>query len=299
MKHYCIGLSSGIGAGIFGSGEAPEFLKKNLGFPNLTWRKIVSANEIESDKFDYIANINSKYAEEALNLSYETPFFFSFGGDHSTALGTWSGVAKRYRKSGGLGLIWMDAHMDMHTHKTSESGNIHGMPLAALMGYGDSRLTTILSEKPKVKPQNVVLIGIRSFEDAELQLAKQLGVKVYFIQEVFERGLNCILKEAVDILSERTAAYGVSFDLDMVDPAFCKGTGTPVPNGVHGEEAIAAMEFFVDNPPAAFELVEYNPLLDKDGETLCFIKNLLKPLALLDTLSLQKQGTLTKQLTPL
>ncbi len=278
MIYPCIGLGSGIGAGTFGSGAAPEFLKKHLDCQKLHWRKILVPDEIPKNKFDHIANINRQFAKEAMNLAKEISFFFSFGGDHSTALGTWSGAAEGYRDLGDLGLIWMDAHMDMHTEKTSESGNIHGMPLAALMGYGDKRLTGILSTAPKVKPENTALIGIRSFEDPELQLAKQLGVTIYFIEDVIEKGLESILDEVINNLSRKTAGYGVSFDLDMVDPAFVKGTGTPVSNGVHADEAIAAMGLFVKHPPAAFELVEYNPLLDEDQETFRFIQNLLEPL---------------------
>lgn len=275
---YCLGLASSLGARTRGSEQAPAFLKEKLNLSGLEWRDIVTLSSTADDTYTILAQACEQFASATSFATSEEPFFFVFGGDHSIAMGTWSGVAEAIAPKGDLGLIWFDAHMDSHTPSTTHSGFIHGMPLAALMGYGDERFTQLLSKKPKLKPENVFLIGIRDFEPEEYKLLCDLNVRIYFIEEVLERGLPAILEEVLDALAQRTAGYGVSFDLDALDPTVVKATGTPVPNGISIEEAMRGMEVITARPPVAFELVEYNPLLDSDGETLAFIQQLLADL---------------------
>lgn len=275
MLHSCIGLGSGIGAATPGAGDAPQFLKDHLSLDNLKWEKIITPPDVIKDKCNAIAEMNTQLAKQAYKQAKEG-FFFSFGGDHSTAIGTWSGVAEAFRDKGDIGLIWLDAHMDAHTFETTETGNVHGMPVAVLLGYGDPRLTSILSDRPKIKPENMILIGIRSYEKGELELLKKLNVRVYYIEEVLERGLEVILTEAIESLKSRTVGYGVSFDLDVIDPAYVQGTGTKVPNGVDLDDIAIAIDIFTKTPPLAFELVEYNPHLDKDSTTLQITCNIVK-----------------------
>ena len=273
----CIGLASGIGAGNKDCGEGPIFLKNNLKIDELYWHKMITIDHEMDNSYELLANLNHQLAVESKFLAHNFPFFLSFGGDHSCAIGTWTGVADE-KKDEDLGLIWIDAHMDSHTPETSDSGNIHGMPLAALLGYGDSRLTGILSEKPKFKPENVVLIGIRSFEEKEALFLNSLNVRIYYIEEVLEKGFKSVLEDVLKGFSTKKINYCVSFDLDVVDPSYVEAVGTPVPNGINPNDAIDAMELFDNNPPLAFELVEYNPKLDHSGKTLHFVQNLLKKL---------------------
>lgn len=278
----CIGLASGIGAGNDGCAEGPLFLKENLKIKELQWDKIIVPDPNNKNKNDYnaLASLNEQLSKESFRLSEKGAFFLSFGGDHSSAIGMWSGVSyEKMKKNQDIGLIWIDAHMDSHTDKTSGSGNIHGMPVAALLGYGDPRLTGILSNLPKIKPENVILIGIRSFEPEEEAFLKKLNVKVYYIDEVLKRGFKVVLEEALEEILKRTDCYGVSFDLDVVDPKFVEATGTKVPNGIHADDAIDAMTVFTSKQlPVAFELVEYNPKLDSELKTLQFTETLLKKL---------------------
>lgn len=278
MKVPCIGLASGIGAGNKGCGRGPHFFQRNLGLNHLSWGNLIEPKSIIDDKYNHLAALNQQLANDSFQLTKDHPFFFSFGGDHSSAIGTWSGIAEAKRPQGDIGLIWIDAHMDSHTPETSPSGNIHGMPLAVLLGHGDKRLTGITSPTPKLKPENVVLIGIRCFEAGEAELLKKLNVRVYFMEEVQRRGLVPILEEVVADLSTRTVGYGVSFDLDAIDPSVVNAVGTPVIGGFSAEESLASMRFFARRMPVAFELVEYNPELDRDLSTLQFSRELLNTL---------------------
>ena len=272
-----IGLASGIGAGNSGCGKGPEYFQKHLKIDGETinWQEMILATSDFDDKYDSLSYLNKKYAQAAYTMATNEPFFFAFGGDHSCALGLWSGVAEAKRKDGDIGLIWIDAHMDSHTPQTSESGNIHGMPVAALLGHGDKRFTDILSANPKIKPENIFLIGVRSYEAGEADFLKRMNVRVYHMDEVRQRGLAEILKEVLTALSKRTVGYGLSFDLDAIDPSFVTAVGTPESGGIDAESAIESMKLLAEFPPIAFEIVEYNPELDIEGATFEFTKKLI------------------------
>jgi arginase len=190
------------------------------------------------------------------------------GGDHSCGIGTWSGVHQTVWQSGPLGLIWIDAHMDSHTPETTPTGALHGMPLAALMGHGDSRLTGLCGVHAKLAPRHVCLIGVRSFEPGEADLVERLGVRVFFADEVRARGMPAVLADALAIVQAETVGFGVSIDLDAIDPADAPGVGSPVRGGIKGEELVAALGVLADNPRLlGLEIVEYNPFLDPLGAT--------------------------------
>jgi arginase len=225
-----------------------------------------------ASKWEQIPALNTQLAKAIFSCATKHPFVVSIGGDHSCAVGTWSGIAEALQKD--IGLIWIDAHMDSHTPETSESGNIHGMPLAALLGHGSPSLTHILSEKPKIKPENLFLVGIRSFEEGEKKLLDTLGVRVYFMDEVIQRGLSAVLSEILEKLSH--IPYGISLDVDFFDPSAIIATGTPVPGGAHPEEFLDSYSLFEAHPPIAFELVEFNPSKDTDNTTLNHVLNILK-----------------------
>lgn len=208
----------------------------------------------------------SKTVERALD---EGRFPLVLGGDHSVAAGTVAGVARHFRKrKRSLGLIWIDAHADMNTPETSPSGNVHGMPLASLVGMGPEELASLGGFAPKVRPENVVLVGIRDVDQLEKPHIKSSGVRAFTMRAIDERGLRDVMNEAIRIASDGTAGFHVSFDMDSVDPAEAPGVGTPVRGGMTYREAHLALELVCDSGRmVSLEVVEVNPVLDVANRT--------------------------------
>ena len=197
------------------------------------------------------------------------------GGDHSCAIGTWSGAAKALSGRGPLGLVWIDAHMDSHTPSTSPSGMRHGMPLAALLGRGADPELARGAEGP-LAPQHLCLVGVRSYESEEAALLSELGVKIFPMTEIEERGIDAVLDDAVRIASTGTAGYGISIDLDALEPGDAPGVGTPVAGGIPAAGLIAALRnFSADRSLLALEVAEYNPHLDRGRKTAAIIEEIL------------------------
>ena len=191
------------------------------------------------------------------------------GGDHSIAIGTVAGVAEHFRSKGQrIGLIWVDAHADMNTPESSPSGNIHGMPLATLLGMGHSQLVEMGGFQPKVDAKNVCLIGIRDIDAVEREIVKRSGIHAYTMRDVDERGMRAILQEAIGFVTDGTAGFHVSFDLDGMDPRDVPGTGTPVKGGISWREANLLMEMLSDTGRmTSLEVTELNPILDVKNQS--------------------------------
>jgi arginase len=191
------------------------------------------------------------------------------GGDHSIAAGTLSGVAAHYKKKEKrVGLIWLDAHGDINTPETSPSGNVHGMPLAAAMGYGAAELVELQGFKPKVEPQNISLVGIRDLDSQEKKLARKSGVHVFTMRDIDERGMREVMSDALKYAMDDTDGISVSLDMDFVDPSDAPGVGTPVRGGVTYREAHLAMEMIADSEAmVSLEIVEINPVIDEHNRT--------------------------------
>ena len=191
------------------------------------------------------------------------------GGDHSIAAGTIAGVAMHYKKkSKGIGMIWLDAHGDMNTPDSSPSGNIHGMPLASIMGYGAPELVDLMGFKPKAEPGNIVIVGARDLDAHERKIAKKSGVHVFTMRDIDERGMREVMADAIKHAMDDTAGIAVSLDMDFVDPADAPGVGTPVRGGVTYREAHLAMEMIADSESmVSLEVVEINPILDEHNRT--------------------------------
>jgi arginase len=191
------------------------------------------------------------------------------GGDHSIAIGSVSGLASFYRKQDHrVGVIWFDAHGDMNTPEISPSGNIHGMPFAAILGRGAQELTHIGGFAPKVYPEDCVLIGARSIDREEAVAIKASGIRVITMRELDERGMSAVMDEAMWLASRRTAGFHVTMDMDFVDPDYAPGVGTPVPGGPTYRESHLAMEKIADSGKMlSFELTEVNPVLDISNRT--------------------------------
>ncbi len=191
------------------------------------------------------------------------------GGDHSIAIGSLAGVAKYFHAlNQKVGLIWFDAHSDFNTPESSPSGNIHGMPLATVVGVGPEELTHLFGICPKVQPQNAVLVGIRDVDPREKELLTSSAVRVFTMRDIDEKGMRSTVEEAIKYASRQTAGFVVSWDMDFIDPAYAPGVGTPVKGGASYREAHLAMEMIADsNKLLALELVEVNPVLDHMNTT--------------------------------
>jgi arginase len=191
------------------------------------------------------------------------------GGDHSLAAGSVAATADHVRREGKpLGLIWIDAHGDMNTPASSASGNVHGMPLAALLGNEPSELAQIGGFSPKISPEHTVLIGIRNLDDREKEIVRESRVHVFTMKEIDRTGIASIVEQALSIAGRDTAGLHVSFDLDVCDPTIAPGVGTPVKGGLDYREAHMVMEMIADsNGLRALDLVEVNPILDDRNMT--------------------------------
>lgn len=182
------------------------------------------------------------------------------GGDHSIALGSLLGLS---RKVPDVGLIWMDAHGDFNTFETSETGNIHGMSLAASCGLGDARLVNIGGFFPKIKAEKAVIIGVRDLDPEEKLLLKQSKVTVFSMKDIDEMGIARITREAIAIAGNGGSGIHLSFDMDIVDPSIASGVGTPVTGGLNYREAHLALELIAEAKNLkSMEVVEVNPILD-------------------------------------
>jgi len=191
------------------------------------------------------------------------------GGDHSIAMGTVAGVSEYHRAQGEkIGLLWVDAHADMNTPDTSPSGNVHGMPLAACLGMGDPSLTDLGGFSPKVARENTVLIGIRNLDKNEKQIVRDSGIHAYTMRDIDEHGMATVIHEALGDLTQGTAGFHVSFDLDGLDPSVAPGVGTPVRGGLRYREAHLLMELVADcGKLLSLEVTEVNPILDHRNDT--------------------------------
>jgi arginase len=191
------------------------------------------------------------------------------GGDHSVAVGTVSGVARRFRAKGEkIGLIWLDAHADMNTPASSPSGNVHGMPLACLLGMGPAELARLDGYAPKVAPENAVIVGLRDVDRTERPQVRASGVHAYTMRDIDERGLRAVMDEAIRFACDGTAGFHLSLDMDFVDPTYAPGVGTPVRGGATYREAHLAMEMICDSGRmVSLEVVEVNPVIDEVNRT--------------------------------
>jgi arginase len=217
-----------------------------------------------------IADTCTRTAEAVTKTLEEGMTPLVLGGDHSLAVGSVSGVSDFYRsKNQKIGILWIDAHSDINTPDTSPSGNVHGMPLAALLGLGPDLLSNINGYAPKIAPENTVIIGVRDIDAAERANIRRAGVgEVYTMRDIDERGMRTVMEEALRAAGRGTAGYHVSLDMDWIDPEDAPGVGTPVRGGATYREAHLAMEIIADHGRLlSFELVEVNPVIDEHNRT--------------------------------
>ena len=225
---------------------------------------------VENAKYlPQIAATCERLAAGVRNAMEKGKFPLVLGGDHSVAIGTVSGVSEALRsRSEKLGLLWIDAHADMNTPESSPSGNVHGMPLACCVGRGPKELTGIFGYSPKVEGRNVAIIGLRDVDIRERPNVRESGVTSFTMRDIDEMGLLKVIRDAIGIVTNGTAGFHLSFDMDFVDPMEAPGVGTPVRGGVTYREAHLAMESICDcSGMVSMELVEVNPVLDEANRT--------------------------------
>ncbi len=219
--------------------------------------------------FEVIAAVCADLASRTAAAVREGVVPLVLGGDHSLAAGSVAGVATALAERGeSLGLIWLDAHADLNTPDTSPSGNVHGMPVAHLLGLGDARLARLAGERAAVRPEHVVYVGLRDLDDAEKHRLRELQLHAFTMRDIDERGLRAVMGDALAIATQGTGGVHVSFDLDWIDPSDAPGVGTPVPGGATLREAHLAMELLHDaGRVLSMDVVEVNPILDRHNRT--------------------------------
>jgi arginase len=281
-----IGVASGWGAPNRGCEDGPQALQasgilqclNNIEGRSAPSFEMLRISDIvqDQDALSHVADIDQRLAALVADQLKKHILPIVVGGDHSCAVGTWSGVRAAVPPNQEFGLIWVDAHMDSHVPDTSPSGALHGMPLACLLGEGPAPLTALAGPTPKLRPQHTCLIGVRSFERGEQVLLERLGVRVFFMEEVRARGFAAVWEEAVRHVAQAEGGYGLTIDLDAIDPRDAPGVGTPESDGIAGDDLIRAVRHLHDNAELlAVEIAEYNPHVDQGRVTLRLLRRLI------------------------
>ena len=234
----------------------------------VTWDETLACADPGLTPLEAVAELCPRLADKTFSALSDGALPLVLSGDHSCAVGIWSGISRALQPRGNLGLLWIDAHLDSHTPETSETGMIHGMPLAALLGYGEASLTECGGAGPKILAQNLCIVGVRSFESGEKRFLSELGVRIFYMEEVRRRGFDAVLQDALELVQADTAGFGISLDLDVIDPLEAPGVGTPALRGVGADALREALRDIGGHPDlAGIEVSEYNPARDKDSKT--------------------------------
>lgn len=276
-----IGAASGIGAQDQACEDGPVAFHHSQAWhelahhPLLDWGRTLFAPEGGSlSQTGRIAELCRNLADEVALTLQADAFPVVIGGDHSVAIGTWSGVARVL--GAPCGLLWIDAHLDSHTPESSYSGAIHGMPLACLLGRGDKRLLNIGLTGAQVSAAHTVVLGPRSYEPEEMEFLQRMGVRIIDSDEIMQRGFPACLDEAMGIVASAPAGFGVTLDLDAIDPQLAPGVGSPEPDGLLANDVLTAIHWIAGRPGLkGLEIVEYNPDRDRHGATAELISDLI------------------------
>ena len=276
-----IGAASGLGAQDRGCEDGPVAFHRSQAWhtlehhPLVDWGKTLFAADAPGlSAVSRIAGLCRHLADEVAQVMAANDFPVVIGGDHSIAIGTWSGVARA--SEAPVGLLWIDAHLDSHTPETSYSGAIHGMPLACLLGRGDKRLLNIGLTGAQLSAAHTVVLGPRSYEPEELDFLRDLGVRIYDTETLMARGFAACLDEAIALVASAPAGFGVTLDLDAIDPLLAPGVGSPEPDGLPPQDVLSALHRISVLPGLrALEIVEYNPDRDRHGITAGLIAELI------------------------
>lgn len=283
MNYQLIGLPMHFGADSLGLTFGIDELKRILGLEGKdTIHKIHVVNENENFEYKDIKYINSivqnceTLASKVNEVVRAGNIPVSIGGDHSIAMGSISGVAKELE----IGVLWVDAHGDSNTPETTITGNIHGMPLAAVQGYGHDKLVNLFYQGQKVKSENVVIFGARSLDFREKLFLDRLGVKIVYYKDILQNGFEKEFNETVEYLTSKVAKIHMSFDLDVIDPSLLPGVSIPVEDGLTPEQGEVIFDYFIQNNLlSSLDIVEYNPAFDSNHVTRDFVLKILAKLS--------------------
>jgi arginase len=292
-----IGAALGNGAQDPSTEDSPDFLKafgikeyieqfitENTAenFQEISWDTILYPHFTK--KFNKALPIVSEFSERLQKVVGRVlsngDFPIVLGGDHSCAIGTWSGVSRTFQHYGqdNFGLLWVDAHMDSHTFETTPSNAIHGMPLATLLGYGKIELTNIAYSGPKIKPENLVLVGIRAYESGEKELLDRLGVTYFTTEDIENEGLNSVLEKAKRIVSKNNQYWGMSIDIDAFDPIEAPGVGSREQQGICVKDFSHIINQWQLSSIPEFrilEIAEFSPNNDINDQTAKIVQELI------------------------
>jgi arginase len=281
-KINVFGLASGIAGKIYGAELgvwdlyyslpriSSKFYLKKIYHHNVVANKLNAVPILEQFFIDPFIDIEYFTIKNIL-ASYNKYLFLT--GDHFNAVAVWASLQNAIKED--IGLIWIDAHLDSHTTETSESNDLHGMPIATLMGKNKLEKFNLLIKHP-LKPENICFIGTRDYEQEELDFLNSLGVKIFFMKDIKKNNITDIFKEAVDIVTKSTVRFGVSFDIDSLDPIYAPATGCFTPKGLDPEMLYNCLETLGKHPCfIGLEITEFNPLLDEKRKTFEVIKKLI------------------------
>ena len=256
-----------------------DIFEKNHNVCDLGDIEVEKVNESEkyssNSQLKYLTQVvdaNNGLASKVLEALQNDTFPLIIGGDHSLAMGSIAGASKHFGNN--LAVIWIDAHGDINTHDTSPSGNIHGMPLAASMGYGYEKLTSIFFNEVKIKPENVFILACRDLDKGEIELINKLKMNVWTTEQINKEGTSKVINDLLTLIKEKNIKnIHLSYDIDCLDPDYVPGTGTPVNDGLTYSQSKELLEAILGtNLVKSMDFVEYNPMLDKNNKTkeTCF-----------------------------
>ena len=277
-----IGAACGLGAPDPACGDGPMAFHRSqaaqelVRYPEIDWgRMLFPATGSDMSVVARIAEFNRRLAAEVRHARSEGVLPLVLGGDHSVAIGTWSGVAAA--TAAPVGLLWVDAHLDSHTPSSTYSGAIHGMPLACLLGRGDKRLLQLgLPQPPQLQPAHVAVLGARSHEPEERALLDRLGVRVWSAADIQREGFDACCAAALQVVAAAPGGFGVSIDIDAIDPRLAPGVGSPEPGGLAVSDLLSLVALAGGAPGfLALEIAEFNPDRDRYGETAALIAELI------------------------
>jgi arginase len=276
-----IGAASGLGAQDQGCEDGPVAFHRSQAWhelehhPLVDWGRTLFAPDAPGmSATGRIAGLCRRLADELVVALTAREFPVVIGGDHSVAIGTWSGVARFAGEP--VGLLWIDAHLDSHTPETTYSGAIHGMPLACLLGRGDKRLLNLGLPGVQVSAAHTVVLGPRSYEPEEMDFLRSMGVRIIDSEEIVARGFSICLDEAMAIVFRAPGGFGLTLDLDAIDPMLAPGVGSPEPEGLWDGDVLVGLQRLASTPGwRGLEIVEYNPDRDTEGTTARLIADLI------------------------
>ena len=279
-----INACTDLGVSVDGAALSPELLTKNLNNKNVNNIYMIYADENGKERekknkkknLKKINEFNIELYNRVLKSIDEKRFPLTIGGDHSLVIAS---ALASIKKNKNLGIIWIDAHGDYNTFKTTITGNIHGLPLAVIDGYEKMYLADFHNGS-FYNPKNTVIVGGRDIDPLEKENLKDAGVTVFSTEDVHKRGMNAVMEDAIKIACDGTNGIHISYDLDVIDPIICPGVSVPAKDGINLDEAYEALDQIIRyrNKLKSLDLVEYNPLRDIDNKTKNIAKTILESL---------------------